>query len=66
MKASYLIAAVMFALGLGVLIWGMASPAEVTLFGMTFSSRIAKGLGVIAMLLSFVTLLSELGHAQRP
>jgi hypothetical protein len=45
MKVSYVIAVLIFALGLGLLIWGTASTDEVTLLGVTFHPRLAKGVG---------------------
>jgi hypothetical protein len=44
-KVSSVTAALIVALGLGLLIWGTASTSEVTLLGMTFHPRIAKSVG---------------------
>ena len=66
MKVAYLIAALVFALGLGLLIWGASSTAEMTLLGVTFHPRIAKGVGVITMIFSVITFLAAFGNSQPP
>ena len=66
MKVAYLIAALVFALGLGLLIWGASSTAEVTLLGLTFHPRIAKGVGVITMIFSVITFLAAFGGSEPP
>jgi uncharacterized membrane-anchored protein YitT (DUF2179 family) len=64
MKVAYLIAALVFALGLGLLIWGASSTAEVTFLGLTFHPRIAKGVGVITMIFSVITFLAAFGGSE--
>lgn len=66
MKLSFLIAALIFALGVGLLIFGVSSNAEVTLVGMTFHPRIAKGAGIIVMIFSVITLLVAYGSSLPP
>jgi hypothetical protein len=66
MKIPYLITGVAFALGLGFLIWGTSSSDEVTLLGVTFHPRLAKGVGLIAMLLSAITMLALFGSSLPP
>jgi hypothetical protein len=66
MKVSYLIAALIFALGVGLLIFGTTGTEEVTLLGVTFHPRIAKGLGVITAIFSVITFLAMFGNAQPP
>jgi hypothetical protein len=63
MKLSFLIAALTFALGIGLLIFGASSNAEVTLVGITFHPRIAKGAGIIVMIFSVITLLVAYGSS---
>jgi hypothetical protein len=64
MKTSYLIATLIFALGLGSLIVGVTNTEDVTLFGLTFHPRIGKGIGVIAMIASVIAFLTAFGSAQ--
>jgi len=62
----YLVPAVIFALGLGLLIFGVTNTTEMTVLGVTFHPRLGKGLGVIAMILSAITFLAIFGNAQPP
>jgi hypothetical protein len=64
MKLSYVIPALLFGLGLGLLILGTSSTTDVTLFGLTFHPRIGKGLGIIVMIFSAITFLALFGNAQ--
>lgn len=64
MKVSYLIAVLVFALGIGLLIFGTSWSEEVTLLGLTFHPRIAKGLGVVAMIFSIIAFLVAWGSSQ--
>jgi len=47
----------LFALGIGLLIVGISQSQEAALLGLTFHPRIAKGLGLIIMIFSVITLL---------
>jgi hypothetical protein len=66
MKLSFLLAALAFALGIGLLIFGASSDADVTLIGVTFHPRIAKGLGIIVMIFSIISLLVAYGSSLPP
>jgi hypothetical protein len=66
MKFSFLIAALIFALGVGLLIFGVSINAEVTLVGMTFHPRIAKGAGIIVMIFSVIAFLVAYGSSLPP
>jgi hypothetical protein len=66
MRLSYVIPAVIFVLGLGLLIFGTSSTTDMTLFGLTFHPRIGKGLGIIVMIFSAITFLALFGNAQPP
>jgi len=66
MKLSFLIAALTFALGIGLLIFGASHSAEVTLVGMTFHPRIAKGAGIIVMIFSVISFLVAWGSSLPP
>lgn len=66
MKVSYLIAAVIFALGLGALVLGVTNTEDITLLGVTFHPRIGKGIGVIAMIASLIAFLVAFGGSQSP
>ncbi|MEW6300449.1 MAG: hypothetical protein AB1671_22380 [Thermodesulfobacteriota bacterium] len=66
MRIPYIIALVIFALGLGLLVFGTTGTNEVTLFGLTFHPRIAKGVGIITMIFSAIAFLAAFGHAQSP
>jgi hypothetical protein len=63
MKIPYLMTAFAFALGLGLLIWGTSSNHEVTLLGVTFHPRLAKGVGLLTALLSVITFLAVFGNS---
>src|SRR5262249_939326 len=65
-KILYLMTVIAFTLGLGVLVWGTPSRAEVTLLGMTFHPRIAKSVGLVMVLLSVITLLALFGSSLQP
>jgi hypothetical protein len=66
MKVSYIIAALIFVLGISLVSFGMTDTAEVTLLGVTFHPRIAKGLGVIATIFGLITFLAAWGSSQTP
>jgi hypothetical protein len=66
MKLSFLITALVFALGIGLLIFGVSSNADVTLIGVTFHPRIAKGLGIIVMIFSVISFLVAYGSSLPP
>jgi len=66
MKFSFLIAALIFALGVWLLIFGVSINAEVTLVGMTFHPRIAKGAGIIVMIFSIISFLVAWGSSLPP
>jgi hypothetical protein len=63
MKVSYVIPVLLFALGIGLLIFGTSGSEEVTLLGLTFHPRIAKGAGIIVMIFSVITLLVAYGSS---
>ena len=64
MKVAYLITALVFALGIGLVVFGTSGSEEVTLFGLTFHPRIGKGLGIIVLILSIVVFLAAWGSSQ--
>ncbi|HJY80441.1 MAG TPA: hypothetical protein VKK81_05090 [Candidatus Binatia bacterium] len=66
MKVSYVIPIVLFALGIGLLIFGTAQSEQVVLLGLAFHPRIAKGLGIIVMIFSVITLLVAYGTSLPP
>jgi len=66
MKLSYVIAALIFVLGIGLVIFGMSGTAEVTLLGVSFHPRIAKGVGVIVAIFSIITFLAAWGGSEGP
>jgi len=66
MKVEYLIPPLVFALGLGLIIFGVSSNTEMTLLGLTLHPRIAKGLGIIITLFSVITILVTLSSSQPP
>jgi hypothetical protein len=66
MKVSYVIPVLLFALGIGLLIFGTSGSEEVTLLGLTFHPRIAKGAGIIVMIFRVITLLVAYGSSLPP
>jgi hypothetical protein len=66
MKVPYIIAIVIFAVGLGLLVFGTTGTQDVTLLGMTFHPRVAKGVGIITMIFSTIAFLAAFGSAQAP
>jgi hypothetical protein len=66
MKVSYIIAIIIFAVGLGLLVFGTTGTQDVTLFGMTFHPRIAKGVGIITMIFSTIAFLAAFGSSHAP
>ena len=66
MKLSYVIAALIFFLGIGLVTFGMSSTAEVTLLGVSFHPRIAKGTGVIVTIFSIIAFLVAWGGSEGP
>lgn len=66
MKMSYAIPVVLFVLGIGLLMVGTSPGEEVTLLSLTFSPRIAKGLGIVVMIFSAVSLLVAYGSSLPP
>lgn len=65
-KALYLIAVVVFALGLGLLIFGTLGSTEVAFFGVILYPHLAKGVGIIAMIFSVIMVLAVFGSSQPP
>jgi hypothetical protein len=63
MKVSYIIALLIFALGIGLLIAGNTKSEEMVLLGVTMSAHIVKGTGIIAMIFSVIALLVAFGSA---
>lgn len=61
MKLSYVIVALIFFLGVGLVTFGVSSTAEVTLLGVSFHPRIAKGAGVIVTIFSIIAFLAVWG-----
>lgn len=66
MRFPYFVALFIFVLGLGLLIFGTTGTEHITLLGMTFHPRIAKGVGIIIMIFSAVAFLAAFGSAQAP
>jgi hypothetical protein len=64
MKNCVLIAVLTLAIGIGLLITGTISSREVALFGLTFSSRIVQGVGLISMIFGVVTILTAVRSIQ--
>jgi len=63
MKVSYVVALLIFALGIGLLIAGNTKSEEMVLLGVTMSAHIVKGSGIIAMIFSVITLLVAFGSS---
>jgi uncharacterized membrane protein YedE/YeeE len=63
MKVSYVIAALIFALGIGLLMVGTSGSEEVTLLGLKVSRHIARGMGIIAMIFSAIAVLVAYGSS---
>jgi hypothetical protein len=63
MKVSYIVALLIFALGSGLLIAGNSQGEEVTLLGLTMSTHILKGTGIIAMIFSVIAVLVAFGSS---
>jgi len=65
MKIKYLIPPLVFALGLALFILGTMS-TESALFGLPIHPRAAKGLGIIIMVFSTITLAAVAGGGSQP
>ena len=63
MKVSYVVALLIFALGIGLLIAGNTKSEEMVLLGVTMYAHIVKGSGIIAMIFSVITLLVAFGSS---
>jgi len=66
MKVSYVIPVALFACGIGLLMIGTSPGEEVALLGLSFPPRIAKGLGIIVMIFSAISLLVAYGTSLPP
>jgi len=66
MKLSYLLATLIFAVGLGALIFGVTGSEEVSLFGAHIHPRIGKGIGIMAMIASVIVFLTAFGSDSSP
>ncbi len=66
MKVSYVIPMLLFALGIGLLIFGVSEGEEVAVLGLTLHPRIAKGAGIIVMIFSVVAFLVAWGSSLPP
>jgi len=65
-KVAYGIAALIFALGIGLLMVGTAGSEEVTLLGLRVSRHIARGMGIIAVIFSAIAVLVAYGSSLPP
>jgi hypothetical protein len=59
----YLILFFIFALGLSLLVFGTAKDTETTLLGLTIHARVARGIGLITVLVGIVTALVMYGDS---
>ena len=66
MKVSYVISLLLFAFGIGLLIFGTSQSKEMALLGLTFHPRSAKGAGIIVMIFSVVAFLVTWGSSLPP
>jgi hypothetical protein len=66
MKLSYVIAALVFFLGIGLVAFGMSSTDEIAFLGTSFHPRIAKGAGVIVTIFSIIAFLAAWGGSDGP
>ena len=53
----YLIALMIFALGLGLIIWGVSSTEDLSLWGITFAPHLPLNVGLIGTILGVITLI---------
>lgn len=65
-KGKYLTIAALFALGVGLIAFGITSNAEAALWGVTFHARLARGFGLLAILGSIITFLVMYGSSLPP
>jgi hypothetical protein len=65
-KGKYLTVTALFALGVGLITFGVTSNAEATLWGITFHARLAKAFGLISTLGSIITFLVIYGNSLPP
>lgn len=67
MNIAYGIAGVVLLLGLGLLALGASAPQEqITFLGVTFQSHLARGMGIVSVIFSFVTFLVAYGSSLPP
>ncbi len=66
MKRWYFLIALVFAAGLGLVVYATANTGLVTVFGMTIQAHVIKGLGLIIMILSVLAALAVYGHSLPP
>lgn len=66
MKRWYFLVALVFAAGLGLVVYVTANPEAVTFFGVTVQAHVIKGLGLITMILGVLAFLAVYGHSLPP
>jgi hypothetical protein len=63
MKSAYLIAMAVLALGIVLLGFGTSSGEGVDLLGLTVHSRVVRGAGIIAIILSLIAFMAAYGSS---
>lgn len=66
MKRWYSVTTLIFALGLGLVVYATANTEAMILYGVTIQAHVIKGLGLITMILGVLALLAMYGNSLSP
>lgn len=61
MKGSYIVATIISLLGITLLVFGVSDSEHVSLLGMSLHTRIAKGVGIVGMILGIIAFMVAYG-----
>jgi hypothetical protein len=61
MKLSYIVATVILLLGMCLLVFGVSDGEHVSVFGMSLHTRIAKGVGIVSIILGIIAFMVAYG-----
>ena len=61
MKLSYVVATIILLLGVVLLVFGVSDSEHVSFLGMSLHTRIAKGIGIVGMILGIIAFMVAYG-----
>lgn len=66
MKLTYIVAVLISLVGISLLVFGVSDSEQVSLFGLLLHTRVAKGVGIVSMILGIIAFMVAYGASQPP